>query len=62
MDLTYVKSLVQTILNKAFTAENRRNIISYDNRINFCCPVCGDSARSAAKKRGNLFLDKLFFK
>jgi len=62
MDTLYVKTLVQTILNKSFSAENRRNIVTYDNRFNFCCPVCGDSARSASKKRGNVFFDKLFFK
>jgi hypothetical protein len=61
MDTAYIKTLIQTILNKSFSDSNRRNIITYDNRINFCCPVCGDSARSASKKRGNVFFNTLFF-
>lgn len=61
MDSNYIKSLVQNILNKTFNTENRRNIVTYDNRINFCCPVCGDSAKTASKKRGNVFFNTLFF-
>lgn len=61
MDSNYIKSLVQNILNKTFNAENRRNIVTYENRINFCCPVCGDSAKTASKKRGNVFFNTLFF-
>jgi len=62
MDISYIKTLTETILAKTFKDPNRRNIVTYDNRINFCCPVCGDSARTASKKRGNIFFDKLFFK
>lgn len=61
MDTAYIKTLIQTILNKSFNDVNRKNIVTYDNRINFCCPVCGDSAKSASKKRGNLFFNTLFF-
>lgn len=62
MDKEYIKSLTQIILNKTFTDPNRRVIHMYDNRINFCCPICMDSTKTASKKRGNIFFDRLFFK
>jgi hypothetical protein len=61
MDSQYIKTLIQNILNKSFSDPERRSINTYDNRFNFCCPICGDSTRSAHKKRGNLFFNSLFF-
>jgi hypothetical protein len=61
MDTSYIKSLIQNILNKTFSEANRRNIISYDDRLNFCCPVCMDSEKDAHKKRGNIYFDRLLF-
>ena len=61
MDIAYIKSLVQIILNNTFKDPNRRIIIDFDNRINFCCPVCLDSTKTAHKKRGNVFLNTLLF-
>jgi hypothetical protein len=61
MDSQYIKTLIQNILNKSFSDPDRRHINTYDNRFNFCCPVCGDSTRSVHKKRGNLFFNSLFF-
>lgn len=58
MDKNYIKSIIQKILNKEFTSVNRRKIVEYSNRLNVCCPVCGDG-KSDYKKRGNLYFDKL---
>ena len=61
MNTDYIKSLIQLILNKTFSDQNRKQIITFENRINFCCPVCLDSTKTAAKKRGNLFFNTLHY-
>lgn len=58
MDKSYIKYILQKILDKEFKSEHRRKIIEYDNRFNMCCPICGDG-KSDHKKRGNLYFDKL---
>lgn len=55
----YVKSLIQMILDKTFTDPERRRIVEYRDRLNFCCPICGDG-KSNRKKRGNLY-NNLFY-
>lgn len=60
MDKDYIKGIVQGILNKEFTKVNKRKIVSYDTRINFSCPYCGDG-KSDHKKRGNLYFNKLLY-
>lgn len=61
MDILYVKQLVQMILEKTFKDPNRREINDYDDRFNFCCPVCLDSTKTAHKKRGNIYFNTLLF-
>ena len=61
MDKFYIKSLLQNVLNRQFTNTHKRKIDEYSDRFNVACPYCGDSARSAHKKRGNLYLNKLFY-
>lgn len=61
MDKPYIKSIVQKILDREFTSTNRRKINDYADRINICCPFCGDSSRSEHKKRGNLYFNKLLY-
>lgn len=60
MDRVYIKSIIQNVLNKQFSSVQRRKIMQYQDRINFCCPYCGDG-KSDYKKRGNLYYNKLFF-
>jgi hypothetical protein len=60
MDIVYVESVVQSILDKEFQSQNRRKIVAYQDRLNICCPYCGDG-KSEHKKRGNLYLNKLFY-
>lgn len=54
-DKNYVKSKLQTILNKTHKDSQKRIIREYPDRLNFACPVCGDSQKSNHKKRGNLY-------
>lgn len=61
MDKQYIKNVIQTILNKTFKENARRTILSFDERYNFCCPVCLDSTKTASKKRGNVYFDSLLY-
>jgi hypothetical protein len=60
MDVSYIKSIIQEILNKEFSSVGRRRINEYADRINVCCPYCGDG-KSEFKKRGNLYFNKLLY-
>jgi hypothetical protein len=61
MDKNYIKNLIQKILDKEFSNQNRRKILEYDNRLNFCCPCCGDSHKNVYSKRGNLYFNRLIY-
>jgi hypothetical protein len=60
MDKEYIKSMIQKILNKEFSSNQRKKINDFQDRLNICCPYCGDG-KSEYKKRGNLYLNKLLF-
>jgi hypothetical protein len=62
MDILYVKHLIQTILEKTFKETSRREINDYEGRLNFCCPICMDSATHASKKRGNVWINTLLYR
>ena len=61
MDKVYIKGLIQNILNKEFSNQQKRRIDEYADRLNVACPYCGDSSKSVHKKRGNLYFNKLFY-
>ena len=60
MDKTYIQNILQRILNKEYSSSNRRRIVVYNDRLNVCCPYCGDG-KSEYKKRGNLYFNRLVF-
>jgi len=59
--LDVIKGKLQVILNRSFKESYRRKLDIYSDRINICCPICGDSATDIRKKRGNLYLDSLSY-
>ena len=61
MDINYIKSVVQKILNKEFANSYKRQIKPYEDRINFACPYCGDSHNNVRSKRGNIWFNKLIY-
>lgn len=54
-------AMVGDILEKRFPDDRRRqNVRRQSNRLNFCCPVCGDSLSDPSKKRANIGLSGRF--
>ena len=60
MDKIYIQNILQKILNKEYSSSHRRRIMVYSDRLNVCCPYCGDG-KSEYKKRGNLYFNRLVF-
>jgi hypothetical protein len=60
MDQNYIKSIIQNVLNKEFSSTHRRKVVPYTDRLNICCPYCGDG-KSDHKKRGNFYYNRLIF-
>lgn len=60
LDKDYIKSKLQDILKIAHTDQRKWNIKDYPERLNICCPICGDSL-NPSKKRGNLYLKNMQF-
>jgi hypothetical protein len=57
-----IKSIIASSLLKFFGNDpNRLKIYQGGNRLNFCCPYCGDS-KDSKKKRGNFYIDTFTFK
>lgn len=61
MDKGYIRNIVQRILDKEFSNVQKRKINDYADRLNIACPYCQDSHRNVYAKRGNLYLNRLFY-
>lgn len=65
LNLEKVKKNIQIILDKSHKDSHKRIMRSkpYGARpvIEMACPICGDSGSSAQKKRGNLYLNNMFY-
>ncbi len=62
LSIEKIKGIVQTALRKFYGEDPQRlKVYQGGNRLNFCCPYCGDS-KDARKKRGNLYTDTLTYK
>lgn len=62
MSAERVEELVRHVLVSRFPNEPiRHEVLRRGNRLNFCCPYCGDSI-DPHKKRGNMYTNWLSFK
>lgn len=61
MDKVYIKGILQKILDKEFSNQNKRKVVDYNDRLNFACPYCGDSHKNKHAKRGNLYFNRLIY-
>jgi len=57
---SYIFDIVQKIVDKEFNSSVEKKVLDHDGRINFRCPYCHEG-RTKAKKRGNVYLDKLLY-
>lgn len=61
LDKSYIKDLIQIILNKNHASTSKRHIRDYPDKLNFACPICGDSHNVDSKKRGNLYWKNMMY-
>lgn len=61
LDKEYIIGLIQGILNKSHSIPEKRNIRVHKDRLNFACPICGDSNKHYGKKRGNLYFKNMYY-
>jgi len=54
------KSITNILKSKFPTDYEKQSISHRTNRINFACPICGDSSTSSTKKRGNIYIGNGF--
>ena len=59
VDRSYIKKLVAEVLEREFRPGEKRRVLEYPDRLNYACPLCGDS-QDDRKKRGNLYLNRLY--
>lgn len=59
-DVRNIESKIQEVLDDTFREGEKRNILEYEDRLNFACPYCGDSS-NLRKKRANIYLTNLTF-
>ena len=62
IDIDYIQELIQEILNNTFTHPAKRKIKRNSRELNFACPICGDSAKNMAEKRGHLYFNSLRYR
>lgn len=64
MKIEEITAFVETLLRKKFhdVPEKQKIDGSSDRKLNFACPICGDSQKKVSKKRGNLYLDTKHYK
>ncbi len=64
-DIGNIQNNLQVILNKNHKdpEKKRLKIKNYGSRpvIEMACPICGDSHHSSSRKRGNLYLNNLYY-
>ena len=61
LDKEYITALIQEILNKTHTDSSKKRIVTHVDKLNFSCPICGDSMKHAHKKRGNLYFKNMYY-
>lgn len=67
LNIDNIINKVKILLDKNFNIKQKKEIKYYPNknnpkRINFACPVCGDSESNMNAKRGNLYPRNLYYR
>lgn len=53
--------MMQKILDKEFSNQQKRKINVFADRLNMACCYCGDSHKNNYSKRGNLYFNRLYY-
>jgi len=61
LDKGYIRSKIQELLNHTHKDPRKMVIKPYPDRLNFACPICGDSEKNPNAKRGNLYFKNMHF-
>ena len=65
LDIDKIKSTIQIILDKSHKESQKRimrcKLYGIRPVIEMSCPICGDSDRNMSKKRGNLYLNNMYY-
>ena len=62
IDIEWIASNIQEILNKCHKNQQKLIIKKKIDRLTFACPICGDSHKNNTLKRGHLFFKDLNYK
>lgn len=57
LDIEYIKLKIKEVLKNAHTDSRKHGIKELTDRLNFSCPICGDSEKDPNKKRANIYKD-----
>ena len=57
LDIDYIKLKITEVLKNAHADSRRHLIKDLPDRLNFCCPLCGDSRLDPNKRRANIYKD-----
>ena len=61
MNKDFIIEQLQSILNKEHAISAKTKIKVHPDRLNFSCPLCGDSEKDHHKKRGNIYLNSMMY-
>jgi len=57
-----IKNKVAEVLKQKHQNKYKQELNDYNDRLNFACPICGDSHTVDTKKRGNIYFKNMWYK
>lgn len=61
LDFGFIEEKIIEVLRNAHADPRKHNIKDFNDRINFACPICGDSNKDPNKKRANIYKSNPLF-
>lgn len=63
MNNSEILEFVEQVLTKVFSNIPQKQVVDEsDRKLNFSCPICGDSKKKYSKRRGNIYFDSGAYK
>lgn len=57
-----IQSKLKEVLERSHTNRWKKEVNVFPGRLNFACPICGDSQKVDTKKRGNIYFKNMRYK